>query len=276
MKTFITLFLFTALTSTTVRGQLLKSIGKKLERKTEELVDKGINYDFSSSKESTSSSKNVKSGPFKDQNVSKENVEFNGEVIFFDDFSQSMTGSMATKWTSNGTGSVESVSGVPGQWLKLYPKNTYKIKQLITIPENFSLSFDVLTRAETELNFDLDFGFDYQKGVGDHYFLANRNPINTKASFRFNNFLFTSTESSPHKRSEVGANMSFFANDIMNVLIVVQGSRMRTYINNYKVLDSELIDPHTKKYFYLALQNDQRDADVYFSNFALKDLSPNN
>lgn len=269
MKIFVLLFFLTVFSTVQVHAQLLKSIGKKLEKKAEEIVDKGVNYDFTSPEDKPSGSDDKQTGPFKGGSVQKENAYFDGDIVFFDDFSKSPVNSMATRWSSNGTGSVELVPGISGKWLKLYPKNTYKVKELISIPENFSLSFDLLTRAETGLDFDLDFGFDYQKGVGDHYFLAERNPINVKASFRFNRFIFTSKESNPDRRSELDANMSFFANDIMKVVILVEGNRMCTYINNYKVLDSELINPNTKKYFYLALQNDQKDADVYISNVKL-------
>lgn len=269
MRFFISVFLLTVFSTVQVQAQLLKRIGKKLEKKADELVDKGVNYDFTGSEDKSTSTSNKQNGPFNGASVQKENAYFDGDIVFFDDFGKSPVNSMASRWTSNGTGSVELVPGVSGKWLKLYPKNTYKIKELITIPENFSLSFDLLTRAETGLDFDLDFGFDYQKGVGEHYFLAERNPINVKASFRFNRFVFTSKESNPNRRSELDANMSFFANDIMKVVILVEGNRMRTYINNYKVLDSELIDSNTKKYFYLALQNDQKDANVYISNVKL-------
>lgn len=257
-----------------LQAQLLKSITKKLEKKTEELVDKGLNGDLlNADPKEKAVSKNSKqqSGPFKGKTVSKDNLP-TGQVLFFDDFEKSELGEMATKWTSNGTGSVESISGVSGRWLKVYPKNTYKIKELIAIPENFSLSFDVLTRVETERKFAIDFGFDYQKGIGEHYFLAERNPINIEASFQFDRFTLTSKEVTPKKQSDVDANMSYFANDVMKVLIRVEGNRMRVYINDFKIADSELIDPMTKKYFYLALQSDQEDADVYIKNIKITKL----
>ena len=99
--------------------------------------------------------------------------------------------------------------------------------------------------------------------------LITKNPLNVQASYWFNKFEFASKEVQPNKRSEVKANMSYFTNDIMKVKIRVEGDRMCTYINEYKILDTEMADPITKKYFYFALNSDDKTAEVYVSNFRI-------
>jgi len=265
--------------TTSSNAQLLRNLGKKLEQKAEEVVDRSINNIGNAKPESSSTSQSGDAGatsksssPFALIPQADNNFERGTEQVFFDDFVQEVNGNMASKWTSNGTGRVEEVAGFSGKWLKLFNANTYKIKDLVRIPENFTIEFDLLTLSETKNDFAVDFGFDYQKGVGRHHYLADQNPINIEASYRFNWFGITSEEVDPRKKSEVKANMSTFVNDVMKVKIRVVGTNMQTYINGYKILDTEMVDPTTRKYFYLAVDNDSPSSSVYLSNFRIDKL----
>ena len=257
----------------TLHAQNWKSIGKKIGQKVETYVDKSLEEKpkQSSTTKDNTVSKDIKeqSGPFENLQRMRYDYERGTENIFADDFSKDVIGEMATQWTSNGRGIVQDVDMVQGKWLELFDGNTYKIKSLVRIPENFTVEFDVLALSDQKHQFRLDFGFDYQKGVGNHYYLAKNNPLNINASYWFNRFEFNTKEVKPNKNSEVKANMSYFVNDIMKVKIHVEGERMRTYINEYKILDTEMVDPMTKKYFYLAFNSDDKTANVYISNFRI-------
>ncbi|MFZ4262037.1 hypothetical protein ACFRAE_08340 [Sphingobacterium sp. HJSM2_6] len=267
------------LISSNSEAQILKNIGKKLEKKAEEVIDRSIDKVGSEkversnpSTEQAENSKNRQQGPFKNIAALPNDFVSGTEVIFFDDFSKDAVGKMGSHWTSNGTGSVKEVEGFDGKWLQMFHFNTYKIKDLFRIPENFTLEFDVLALAESNDKIQLNFGFDYNKGVGEHYFLANQNPVNVNASYRFNRFEFNSAEVEPKKKSEIEANMSYFINDIMKVKLMISGNRMHAYVNNYKILDTEMIDPMTRKYFYLALENENNEGNVYISNVKMTKL----
>ncbi len=251
------------------QSQILKRIGKQLEDKAGKMVDKAINKPSTSNTQQQSNSAINNGEPFKNITQSPKGFTAGTQVIFADDFSKDVNGSMAKKWTSNGTGTVEAVRGRTGNWLKLYDDNTYKIKELLQLPERFTLEFDLLTFAETKNDFEVSFGFDHQKGVSGHYFLPARNPINVNASYRFNRFEFSSKEAHPNKSSEVQANMSYFVNDVMKVKMLVDGTFMKVFINDYKVLETEMVDPKTKKYFYLAIDNDKNLNQIYLGNFKL-------
>lgn len=256
-------------------AQILKSISKKIENKADELINNKKNKSITESVKSPNEngkSKTTQSGPFQESSVMSYDFVRGNQVIFEDDFAANNIGNMATKWTSNGMGRVENVSGYSGKWLRLYDDNTYKIKELVHIPENFTVEFDVVVLSDTSKEINMDFGFDYVKGVTEHYYLANRNPINVRASYWFNNFEFTSKELDGGKRSSVDANMSYFINNKMNVKISVEQDRMKTYINDYKILDTEMVNPQSKKYFYLALDNDKNPAQVYLGNFKMTKL----
>lgn len=253
-------------------AQTLRNIGKRLGQKAEQFIDKKVD-DISNSTSSSNSSPvtnpSSQNGPFENLQGLKYDYLRGTEVIFEDDFSADEVGAMAKRWTSNGRGSVSEVSIAAGKWFQLFDGNTYKIKDLVRIPENFTIEFDVLALSDQKHEFRLDFGFDYQKGVGKHYYLAQHNPLNINASYWFNRFEFNSKEVTPNKNSSVDANMSYFVNDIMKVKIRVEGDRMHTYINEYKILDTEMVDPITKKYFYLAFNNDDKTGEIYISNFRI-------
>lgn len=185
---------------------------------------------------------------------------------FEDDFSSYRLGTMPSQWITHGTGSVESIPGVPGQWFALSPSHTYKIKEPVALPEKFTLSFDIFARAATGLRFELDFGFDYQKGITHHYFLGSRNPLNIRASYQFNSIEVSSRELGSLTRSAYALPMQPYANGILHVKMIIDGEQLRVYLDNTKIVDAALLDPKTKKYFYLALQNEQKDAQVYISN----------
>ncbi len=271
---------FGCLLSSNAEAQILKNIGKKLEKKAEEVIDRSLDKataekttSNTSNPEVSGSAKNKQQGPFKNIAALPNDFVRGEEVIFFDDFSKDVLGKMGAHWTSNGTGSVKEVEGFEGNWLQLNHFNTYKIKDLFRIPENFTLEFDVLTLAESNDKIQLNFGFDYNKGVGEHYFLAYQNPVNVNASFRFNRFEFNSSEVQPKKKSEIEANMSYFINDVMKVKLMISGNRMHAYVNNFKILDTEMIDPMTRKYFYLALENEDNAGEVYISNVKMTKLN---
>lgn len=255
------------------QAQILKKIGKKIEQKAERAVDKVLEGDKKAVDKDTQNTKQQSStGPFKDIPAMAYDFKEGSQTLFFDDFSEETIGSMASRWTSNGTGTIAKVDGFDGQWLKLYDKNTYKIKDLVRIPQNFTLEFDVVTIADNKDGLRINFGFDHEKGVGKYNPLAYRNPINIEADFRFNLFKFTSNEAYPAKKSEIKTAMSFFVNDVMKVQIRVQGERMSAYIGQYKVLDTEMVDPMSKKYFYIAVGNKDNRGEIYLGNIQITEL----
>lgn len=255
----------------TAHAQILKKLEKKLEKRAEKVIDRVLDGETD---EKTTTVTEVKSGtgPFKNLSGMVYDFQPGDEIVFFDDFSDEKIGSMASRWTSNGRGITEAVPGFDGQWLRMYNENTYKIKDLVHIPENFTVEFDLLTLADENGRVSIEFGFDHQKGIGKHYYLADRNPVNVEASYQFNRLKFTSNELSQRKSSEVDANMSYFVNAVMKVKLRVVGDRMEAYVNEYKVLDTEMIDPNTKKYFYIAVNDRANQAAMYMNNVRITKL----
>lgn len=261
----------------TASAQVFKNTLKTIERSANDFADKQLDAanvsanttSSASSSQTTTANSTASRSPFTNvQDLSYDYVR-GSQLVFMDDFSADSIGEMPKKWTSNGRGAVSKVAIEGGNWFRLNDANTYKIKDLVRIPENFTIEFDVVALSEGKNRFSLDFGFDYQKGVGNHYYLGKRNPVNIQASYWFNRFEFSSNEIQPNKYSEVNANMSYFANDVMNVKLRAVGDKLSVYVNEYKILETEMLDPITKKYFYFAVNQDDKEAEIYISNFRI-------
>lgn len=69
-------------------------------------------------------------------------------VIFEDSFVNDSVGPMPHYWKSSGSGAVVNFPGVDGKWLLLNEFTTYKLDTLISLPENFTIEFDILTRSD--------------------------------------------------------------------------------------------------------------------------------
>lgn len=66
------------------------------------------------------------------------------KVAGFEDFSQDSIGDFPAKWNTNAAGEVVTVAGKPGRWLKLTRAGTFIPELAPTLPDNFTLEFDLL------------------------------------------------------------------------------------------------------------------------------------
>lgn len=66
------------------------------------------------------------------------------KVIAVEDFSQDAVGDFPAKWNTNGGGEVVTIEGQPGHWLSFNSKGGLTPEFITSLPENFTLEFDVL------------------------------------------------------------------------------------------------------------------------------------
>jgi OmpA-OmpF porin, OOP family len=73
------------------------------------------------------------------------------KVIYYDDFSQDAIGDFPALYNTNGSGEVVNTNLYPGNWLK-YSMSSGDIwtDKLLTLPDNYTLEFDVIPIAGTE------------------------------------------------------------------------------------------------------------------------------
>jgi outer membrane protein OmpA-like peptidoglycan-associated protein len=67
------------------------------------------------------------------------------KVVALDDFTQDAVGDFPAKWNTNASGEIVTVTGKPGRWLKLAGTGFFLPEFVNTLPDDFTLEFDVLT-----------------------------------------------------------------------------------------------------------------------------------
>lgn len=66
------------------------------------------------------------------------------KVIFFDDFSADNVGDFPAAWNTNGSGEVVTSNLFPGKWLKSSGRHSIWTDALLTLPEYYTIEFDVV------------------------------------------------------------------------------------------------------------------------------------
>lgn len=72
------------------------------------------------------------------------------KVIFYDDFSQDAVGDFPALWNTNGSAEVVTTNLYPGKWMKFITDNCIWTDALLTLPENYTIEFDVIPIAGDE------------------------------------------------------------------------------------------------------------------------------
>jgi len=66
------------------------------------------------------------------------------KVIFFDDFSQDAVGDFPALWNTNGSAEVVTTNLFPGKWMKFVMDECVWTDDLLKLPENYTIEFDII------------------------------------------------------------------------------------------------------------------------------------
>lgn len=170
------LFCVSFLAASAAQAQILDKIGKKIEnkvkqradRKVDQTIDKGLDkaegeVDKSTRKKDksnnetgntengdgggvTGSSKGGSSGVV----AYKSKFDFvpGEKPVAFEDFSQDAVGDFPARWNTNSTGEVVNIDGKEGKWLMLNKDGVFMPEFITSLPENFTLEFDLACNKE--------------------------------------------------------------------------------------------------------------------------------
>lgn len=72
------------------------------------------------------------------------------KVIFYEDFSQDAIGDFPALWNTNSSGEVVNTNLYPGNWLKYVMSESIWTDKLLSLPENYTLEFDIVPIDGTE------------------------------------------------------------------------------------------------------------------------------
>ncbi|HEU0005060.1 MAG TPA: hypothetical protein VFS12_03620 [Terriglobia bacterium] len=67
------------------------------------------------------------------------------KVVAFEDFMDGEIGDFPARWNTNAAGEIVTIEGKPGRWLKFTRAGVFSPELTPTLPDNFTLEFDLLT-----------------------------------------------------------------------------------------------------------------------------------
>ena len=138
---------------------ILKKVKDKVEEKTEQKVDEAINKTVdnaadqknsnteptdSAQSETKESNQSPASEVTELKSFSKFDFVPGEQVILFDDFSQDNIGDFPALWNTNGSAEVVNTNLFPGNWLQFSTRNAIWTDNLLDLPENYTIEFDVV------------------------------------------------------------------------------------------------------------------------------------
>jgi outer membrane protein OmpA-like peptidoglycan-associated protein len=260
----------------------------KLKKTADKTVDKQIDKTLNSTKEKKDKSSNESTGsdstPSETQSADvgepsnsdkkedyttsyKSKFDFvpGEKVLISDDFSQDAVGDFPALWFTNGSGEVVNIDDKEGKWLMLKERSSFYIDQLLELPDNFTIQFDVMCSAPYSwnsgiINFllvDIKELDRYRKGDNG----SEATDFNINHTFKFdlhpgqyNPGTYTSKGYGHYKIKTDGANIDLkekwmpnAEKNLLKVSIWRQKQRLRVYLNEEKILDLPKILPAEMK-----------------------------
>lgn len=193
------------------------------------------------------------------------------QTIFQDNFSTDSIGLFPENWKTNASGTVVTVPGVSGQWFMLNNSATYKLDSLLSMPENFTVEFDVIAAA------------DKADDVGSFYFGFSRN--NSVTEYEMNTgiagaVLYYMNEDEFKTNSKDLGKYHFGEYNLVNTLnkpfhisISVKGTHMKIYLDKTRILDTEMFLPDSRKYFFVSAPlNYDHNAKILIGNVKIAEM----
>ncbi|HUS01322.1 MAG TPA: OmpA family protein [Chitinophagaceae bacterium] len=301
MRKLILLLLFAAVISPNANSQILKRISdrakNKIEQKAGDKVEKEIDNAADAKKnESKESGETEEKSDKKDETESKESSSSTtsaakspgmkayskydfipGEkVIAFEDFSITETGDFPTRWNTNGTAEVVTVSSKPGKWLKINKEATFHPEFISNLPENFTLEYDLGVSEEWNSSpFALNITFlkkpedytrynHYVQYMGDHTLHMNFKPSN--GTVQGNSHMVIGSDGNYSVNNDVEFKTWNNANNnFAHISLWRQKERLRVYLNGEKIWDLPKAFKSDSKYnaVTMAAQSSYREADYF-------------
>ncbi len=209
------------------------------------------------------------------------------KVVAVEDFSQDAVGDFPAKWNTNSAGEIVTISGTEGKWLMLGPEGVFYPEFVTKLPENFTLEFNLATTSDFSYysgvmrtvfaevtnpakNFSVWKGFDGDKQKGLELGLHPKDAGGKQGIANFN--VFEGTAESIMKNEKSFPAFHVPEHNVVKVSIWRQKSRLRLYVDDFKVWDlPKAFNPATN-YNFIAFSNQgyHVDTDRYFiSNIRL-------
>ncbi len=210
--------------------------------------DKTIESGKKGKEEQTNENQNesAKAGAHSFESYSKYDFIPGEKVIFFEDFSQDAVGDFPALWNTNGSAEVVTTNLFPGQWMKFTMKECVWTDNLLNLPNNYTIEYDVIPTGGLEGNgmsgWDMELmqcrnakGWDSGSAPGKGGFMFT---IEYYGTPRYHTWLYgTECEGGKVSGSKDGDEYKQKINQKYHIAIWVQKTRLRLYQNQNKIFD---------------------------------------
>lgn len=170
------------------------------------------------------------------------------KVIFFDDFSQDAVGDFPALWNTNGSAEVVTTNLFPGNWMKFVMNECVWTDELLNLPDNYTIEFDVIPQGGLEGAGMSGYSMRLMQAKNAKAWDSGSSPGNGGFLFKMEYFGRPgySTWSGPGKEdcnlarisgTKEGDEVKQKINNKYHIAIWVQKSRIRLYQNETKLFD---------------------------------------
>ncbi|TPN85378.1 OmpA family protein [Aquimarina algicola] len=274
---------------TTSNAQLLERLGKRVEdaakrtverrveRETEDKTNRGLDGIFNKKRKKKKGKKKTKdntpiigSGEY---NINRAPDFATGTIIIFqDNFTKDAQGDFPAKWDTNGSGEIVIINNE--KWFRLGGNSKYIPSVKETLPENYTIEFDLLTQgldkktssqAWIKLLLEENTSFQTPKNwcvveLSPCQFIESRGVVEKVV------------DGQRQIRNEIGKDYRSQINGKSHIAIAVNKTRMRVWMNENKIVDVPRLVPQKATVFKIHTKG-LRDAidkdEVYISNFKI-------
>lgn len=266
------LLAFCSMNAAPLHAQFFKKLQQKLEDKVSNKADdvlssKKKSGDTTTEENTTGSGKKVSGKLPYEEDIFTFTPGAN--LYYSDSLTNETVGRMPHYWKTHSTGAVAVIPDVPGKWLKMTDKSSYRIDSLLPMPKNFTMQFDLLTRSEEAQDLaDITFGFNSDNSASTYvYGFSDNTSAYSQLAFYYKNIRSRSNET--RTNNDLDFPLNNFGNAIIHISMVVEGEHMRLYFNKCKMLDADMFEKTTAKYFFISTDNMSHKANVYISNLRI-------
>lgn len=239
--------------SMSANAQLLNKIvnhaADKVNEEIDHAMDKSTEKPADSQQNQTQAATAQSTRPHVLQTTSVYDFVAGSNVIFQDHFRGDSLRAFPHLWKTNGSGAVATVSGVPGRWFMLNSDATFKLDSMLSMPDNFTVEFDVLALCDKLDDLSpLMFGFDSDNSVSSYVSSGS-----AKVSLLyFNDDEYTAFSKDLNKYYSGDFNLANVVNRPMHVAIQVKGTHMTVYLDKTKILDADMFLKNARKYLFIS------------------------
>jgi outer membrane protein OmpA-like peptidoglycan-associated protein len=167
------------------------------------------------------------------------------KVIFYEDFSQDAIGDFPALWNTNGSAEVVTTNLFPGHWMKFVGDVSIWTDNLLELPENYTIEFDVIP-VEGEQGEMTGYGFRLMQAINPKSY--DHGAVPGKAGFFFSVEYFGRPGYRTYINSEEGNDLGLSGfkdgdqykekvNQKYHISIWAQKARIRVYQNQNKLFD---------------------------------------